>query len=308
MRAEFCSPPRRGSTCRSSSTSRVSSRKRSSGTDTRRNARCVRWSSRFSLVSAIAFLSTPRTRSPWRSATCTRARPARELLSSRGLMSFQGSLRELQLPDVIQLVSSSGKTGKFTLVRDEEKGTLFLEQGRIVHAEVGDVTGEEAVHGIDFVPTLASAEAGRPVTLSPIEWSLIVRIDGKKSVRELARESDSSSFEIAKLLYGLVTADLVVMQPPLRERTPSGPGGEKRILEILCIRIQQEAELALGEQSPPPLERAYRRALAQIERGAGLEALRALVSETEKAISSRRGAAPSKAFQEKMPVLLQPKA
>jgi hypothetical protein len=272
-------------------------------------------------------------------------------------MSFQGSLRELQLPDVIQLVSASGKTGKFTLVRDEEKGTLFLKQGRIVHAEVGDVTGEEAVHvlaawssgefqflpeeespvvsiyksnarllmeaahqhdewrvlsrkvpGVDFVPTLASAEAGRPVTLSPIEWSLIVRIDGKKSVRELARESDSSSFEIAKLLYGLVTADLVVMQPPLRERTPSGPGEEKRILEILCIRIQQEAELALGEQSPPPLERAYRRALAQIERGAGLEALRALVSETEKAISSRRGAAPSKAFQEKMPVLLQPKA
>jgi len=272
-------------------------------------------------------------------------------------MSFQGSLHELQLLDVIQLVSDSGKTGKFTLVRDEEQGTVFLKQGRIVHAEVGDIAGDEAVHvlaswssgefqflpgeespvvsisksnarllmeaahqhdewrvlsrkvpGIDFVPTLASAEAGRPVTLSPIEWSLIVRIDGKKSVRELARESGSSSFDAAKLLYGLVTADLVVMQPPRRERTQSGPGEEKRILEILCMRIQQEAELALGEQSPPPLERAYRRALAQIERGAGLEALRALVSETEKAISSRRGAAPSKAFQEKMPVLLQPKA
>jgi hypothetical protein len=272
-------------------------------------------------------------------------------------MSFQGSLRELQLPDIIQLVSASGKTGKFTLIRDEVQGTLFLKEGRIVHAEVGDVAGDEAVYvlaswssgefqflpgeetqvvsiyksnarllmeaahqhdewrvlsrkvpGLDFVPTLASAEAARPVTLSPIEWSLIVRIDGKKSVRELAHESDSSSFEVAKLLYGLVTADLVVMQPPRRERTPSGPGEERRILEILCMRIQQEAELALGEQSPPPLERAYRRALAQIERGAGLEALRALVSETEKAISSRRGAAPSKAFQEKMPVLLQPKA
>ena len=272
-------------------------------------------------------------------------------------MSFQGSLRELQLPDIVQLVSASGKTGKFTLVRDEEKGSLFLKQGRIVHAEVGDVTGDEAVHvlaswssgefqfspgeetpvvsisksnarllmeavhqhdewrvlsrkvpGIDFVPTLASAEAARPVTLSPIEWSLIVRIDGKKSVRELAREAGSSSFEVAKLLYGLVTADLVVMQSPPRERTPAGPDEERRILEILCIRIKQEAEIALGEQSPPPLERAYRRALSQIERGAGLEALRSLVSETEKAISSRRGAAPSKAFQDKMPVLLQPKA
>src|SRR5437762_3051707 len=272
-------------------------------------------------------------------------------------MSFQGSLRELQLPDIVQRGSAAGETGKFTLVRDEEKGSLFLKQGRIVHAEVGDVTGDEAVHvlaswssgefqfspdeetavvsiyksnarllmeaahqhdewrvlsrkvpGIDFVPTLASAEAARPVTLSPIEWTLIVRIDGKKSVRELARESGSSSYEVAKVLYGLVTADLVVMQSPPRERTPAGPGEERRILEILCIRIKQEAEIALGEQSPPPLERAYRRAVSQIERGAGLEALRSLVSETEKAISSRRGAAPTKAFQEKMPVLLQPKA
>src|SRR6266542_3062012 len=146
MRAEFCSPPRPGSTSRSSSTSRVSSRRRSSGTDMRRSPRCARWSSRSSPVSAIVFLSTPRTRSPWRSVTCTRGRPARELLSSRGLMSFQGSLRELQLPDIIQLVSASGKTGKFTLVRDEEQGTLFLKQGRIVHAQVGDVAGEEAVH------------------------------------------------------------------------------------------------------------------------------------------------------------------
>jgi hypothetical protein len=272
-------------------------------------------------------------------------------------MSFQGSLRELQLADIIQLVSASGKTGKFTLIRADEQGMLYLNQGRIVHAEVGDVVGEEAVHvlaswasgefvfqpaeetdrvsihksnarllmeaahqhdewrvlsrkvpGLDFVPTLASPDAGHPVTLSPAEWSLIVRIDGKKSVRELARESDSSSFEIAKLLYSLVTANLVEMLSPPRERTPIDPGEERRILEILCTRIKQEAELALGEESPPALERAHRRALAGIERGAGLEALRGLVAETERAISSRRGAAPSKAFQEKMPDVLQPKA
>jgi hypothetical protein len=272
-------------------------------------------------------------------------------------MSFQGSLRDLQLADVIQLVSASGKTGKFTLVRGDEEGALYLKLGRIVHAHLGDLVGEEAVHalaswtsgefhfapaeetdvvsihksnarllmeaahqhdewrvlsrripGLGFVPTLAAPEAGHPVTLSPAEWSLIVRIDGQKSVRDLAREGGTSSLEIAKLLYGLVTANLVEMQTPPRERTPSGPGEEKRILAILCTRIKQEAEIALGEQSPPALERAQRRAFAEIEAGSGLEALRALVSETARAISSRRGAAPSKAFQEKMPVVLQPKA
>jgi Domain of unknown function (DUF4388) len=272
-------------------------------------------------------------------------------------MSFQGSLRELQLADIVQLVSSSGKTGKFTFAREDEQGALYLKQGRIVHAELADLAGEEAVHalaswssgefrfapgeetdvvtihksnarllmeaahqhdewrvlsrkvpGLAYVPTLASADAGRPVTLSPAEWGLIVRIDGQKSVRDLARESGIPSFEVAKLLYGLVTAHLVEMQTPPRERTPSGPHEEKRILGILCTRIQQEAEIALGEQSPPALQRAQRRALAQIEQGAGLDALRSLVSETAEAISSRRGAAPSRAFQEKMPVVLQPKA
>jgi len=272
-------------------------------------------------------------------------------------VSFQGSLRELQLADIIQLVSASGKTGKFTLVKDDELGELYLKEGRIVHAQVGDVAGEEAVltladwssgefqftpgeetdqvsidksnarllmeaahqhdewrvlsrkvPGLDYVPTLASPEVGRPVTLSPVEWGLIVRIDGQKSVRDLARESGGSSFQVAKLLYGLVTANLVEIKSPPRERTPAGPHEERRILGILCTRIEQEAEIALGEQSTPALERAYRRALAEIEGGAGLEALRALVSETAKAISSRRGAAPCEAFREKMPVVLQPKA
>lgn len=272
-------------------------------------------------------------------------------------MSFQGSLRELQLADIIQLVSTSGKTGKFFLTRDDERGSLYLKQGRIVHAEVGDLEGEEAVHvlaswnsgdfrfepsveidrvsihksntqllmeaahqhdewrvlsrkvpGLDSVPTLASPDAGRPVTLSPAEWGLIVRIDGKKSVRELAKEAESSSFDVAKLLYGLVTANLVEMLPPTREQTPSSAGDERRVLEILCTRIRQEAELVLGGESSPALERAHRRALAGIGKGAGLEALRVLVAETEKTISSRRGAAPSKAFQDKMPVVLQRKA
>ena len=271
-------------------------------------------------------------------------------------MSFQGSLRELQLPDIIQLVSTSGKTGKFFLTRDDERGSLYLKHGRIVHAEVAGLEGDEAVHvlaswnsgdfrfepgvetdrvsihksnthllmeaahqhdewrvlsrkvpSLDSVPTLAAPDAGRPVTLSPTEWSLIIRIDGRKSVRELAKESETSSFDVAKILYGLVTANLVEVLASSRERTPGSAGDERRVLEILCTRIKQEAELALGESSPA-LERAHRRALAGIERGAGLEALRVLVSETEKAISSCRGVAPSKAFQEKMPVVLQRKA
>lgn len=49
-------------------------------------------------------------------------------------MAFQGSLAELPLPDIIQLVSVSGKTGRFTLTRDDRAGKIYLRSGQIVHA------------------------------------------------------------------------------------------------------------------------------------------------------------------------------
>jgi hypothetical protein len=63
-------------------------------------------------------------------------------------MAFQGSLAELHLPDIIQLVSVSGKTGVFHLVDGNLKGEIYLHEGRIVHATLDDVSGEEAVYAL----------------------------------------------------------------------------------------------------------------------------------------------------------------
>src|SRR2546426_1180598 len=65
-------------------------------------------------------------------------------------MAFQGSLKELPLPDIIQLVSVSGKTGKFSLTRDNDRGSIFLKNGQMVHASVGDLIGEEAVYALSI--------------------------------------------------------------------------------------------------------------------------------------------------------------
>jgi hypothetical protein len=61
-------------------------------------------------------------------------------------MSLQGSLKHLQLADVIQLISVSGKTGMFHLKRDEHTGLIYLKDGNIVHAELDEIKGEEAVY------------------------------------------------------------------------------------------------------------------------------------------------------------------
>ena len=67
-------------------------------------------------------------------------------------MAFQGSLKELPLPDIIQLVSVSGKTGVFTLKNGSENGAIYLQDGQIVHAQVGDLAGEEAVYELAIWP------------------------------------------------------------------------------------------------------------------------------------------------------------
>lgn len=279
-------------------------------------------------------------------------------------MSFQGSIQELPVPDIIQLVSVSGKTGMFTLVRGSERGYIYLKAGQMVHARVGDLSGEEAVYalaiwssgdfqfspgeepdtvtiqksntsllmesarrldewkvlsrkipGLDHVPVLLPRDAAEPVTISPVEWNLVIRIDGRKSVEELARAMDVSSFEAAKVIYGLVTAGLVEMRSrdaahPAAPAQPVAPplGDEKKILMILCTRVKQEAEIALGESNLPGIDRPYKQALSEIDRGRGVEAVRDLIRQTEKTISSIRGPARMKAFQDKMSLVMQPKA
>ena len=63
-------------------------------------------------------------------------------------MAFQGSLAELHLPDIIQLISVSGKTGVFHLTDGPLKGQIYLHDGKIVHAQLEDVSGEEAVYAL----------------------------------------------------------------------------------------------------------------------------------------------------------------
>jgi hypothetical protein len=63
-------------------------------------------------------------------------------------MAFQGSLAELHLPDIIQLVSVSGKTGVFHLQDGHLRGQIFLNDGKIVHAQIDETVGEEAVYSL----------------------------------------------------------------------------------------------------------------------------------------------------------------
>src|SRR5206468_12912924 len=120
------------------------------------------------------------------------------------------------------------------------------------------------IPGMEYVPRFVRRDVAEPVTLSPLEWNLVIAMDGKRSLAELARVMGCSPFDAAKVIYGLITSGLVEMrareagrsaQPhpapsassgsfpspvssssPPAAANPSLLGDEKKILMILCTR------------------------------------------------------------------------
>jgi hypothetical protein len=252
-------------------------------------------------------------------------------------MAFQGSLKELPLPDIIQLVSVSGKTGKFTLTRDADRGFIYLKNGQMVHATIGDLVGEEAIyslaiwnHGefqfspgedsdrqtitksntnllmeaarrldewrvlskkipsVDYVPELHAREnRHEQVTLNPQEWMLITKIDGRRSIVEIGRALNLSSFDVAKILYGMITGELV----QLKKKADRDPDHENGELVDLAARIRAVAEEFIGDSAHKTIEKHFLHALDGIMNGNGPQAVEHMVHEFEKTASLLRGLA-----------------
>ena len=250
-------------------------------------------------------------------------------------MAFQGSLKELPLPDIIQLVSVSGKTGKFTLSREADRGYIFLKNGQMVHASVADLIGEEAIYSlaiwnqgefqfspgeeaerqtitksntnllmeaarrldewrvlskkiasVEQVPELQTREnRHEQITLNPQEWMVITRIDGKRSISDIGKSLNISSFDVAKILYGMVTAELVA----LKKKIERAADDENEELIDLAARIRAAAEECIGNGARKTIAKHFLHALDGIMSGDGERALQEMVVEFEKAASLLRG-------------------
>jgi len=61
---------------------------------------------------------------------------------------FRGKLFGLQLTDIIQMNCLGRLTTALIIIRDEEKGIIYLNEGEIIHAECGEQIGAEAFYNI----------------------------------------------------------------------------------------------------------------------------------------------------------------
>jgi hypothetical protein len=282
-------------------------------------------------------------------------------------MAFQGSLAELHLPDIIQLVSVSGKTGVFHLTEGTSHGRIWLQDGRIVHSELADLEGEEAVYAlaiwrkgefrfeagpppprqtiqktntnllmeaarrldewrvlskkipsVDLVPefvVLTNREG--QINLNTMEWLLLSKIDGKRSLRQIAAATRMGVFDAAKLLYGLVATGLISLKdpgaaaaqrpaPPLPAASPApapppaatlrpaaAPDSIPTAATLLArlSRLHDECLALLGPVGESVVHKHYQRARTDIERGAGPEAIEEAVRQISRAAGILKGSA-----------------
>jgi hypothetical protein len=272
-------------------------------------------------------------------------------------MSLHGSLSELPLPDVIQLVSVAGKTGAFEINGELGTGRIFLRDGQIVDAMVGNLRGDSAVYemaiwsegtfafepgkessqvtiqmsnaslmmeaarrldewrvlsrkipSIGLIPYFTNREKGADqVTLSPQEWILVTRIDGERSIEEIAVELKWAPFDVSKLLFGMITTGLVALggngeSGSQRRRWQGGPSPVT--LLGLAEKIRAVALDVVGAGGERTIEKHYTTARTLIERGEGFEPLREMVEQNTKAISLLKGSATAAMFDEQVRPLL----
>ncbi len=75
---------------------------------------------------------------------------------------------------------------------------------------------EGKVPHVGVVPVLAPLRADHPslLDLLPNEWEVLAEIDGAKDLREIALRLGQSDFDIAKIVYGMVTTGVIELRDP----------------------------------------------------------------------------------------------
>ncbi|MDB4949262.1 MAG: Tetratricopeptide repeat-containing protein [Gemmatimonadetes bacterium] len=117
-------------------------------------------------------------------------------------------------------------------------------------------TLEKKIPHMGVIPALVGDTDGATIDLHPSEWEVLAEIDGMRTLKEISGSVGRGEFEVAKIVYGLVSTGVVEI---LEERAPEppAPAWERPLRDALG-----EAKLALSDGA---VERA-RRALDELAR------------------------------------------
>lgn len=96
---------------------------------------------------------------------------------------------------------------------------------------------KDRIPSTDMIPKFVDqpGEKAKGVKLSPEEWRVFARINGKETLASIASGTKLSEFDVCRVVYGFVTAGLVeVVKKP---RPPSKVSDQPRLKKSLISRI-----------------------------------------------------------------------
>jgi hypothetical protein len=129
------------------------------------------------------------------------ARPAGDLELLPSSPGFSGAISLPLLPDLIQIYTVSMADGALTIRRGPQIGMIWFDQGAMVHAVCGELTGEEAVYRLlQWHDGQFSLDNGAKAPLRSItaSWQKVLmegcrRLDEAALEEALARAADGSA-------------------------------------------------------------------------------------------------------------------
>jgi hypothetical protein len=135
---------------------------------------------------------------------------------------------------------------------------------------------------------------------------VVTKIDGQRSIRELEQVTKLSAFDLCKTLFGLITSGLIGLRLPGEEAVQAPPAGPSvTTLLALTENIRKIAEEIVGPGGAITVEKQYRLARTEIERGKGMAAVQSMVDQLAKAISLLKGGEEAGEFLRRVTPLVQ---
>ncbi|MDO8915446.1 MAG: DUF4388 domain-containing protein [Coriobacteriia bacterium] len=100
---------------------------------------------------------------------------------------------------------------------------------------------KKKIPSMDIVFKMATApgEGTFDISLKPVEWNLLLKVDGTRSVAELARELGRTDFEVARVIYGLFSAGLLEV------------ASDEEVVRLRAERVELEATIARQDAARP---------------------------------------------------------
>jgi len=81
----------------------------------------------------------------------------------------------------------------------------------------------DRVPNLSVIPDLSPGDADHPALLDllPQEWKVLSSIDGRTDLRSIAAIAAMSEFDVARIVYGMVSTGVVLLRQPSKEKAPA---------------------------------------------------------------------------------------